>query len=363
MAHLTDGTLRRMYDDPDARAGADASHLESCPECQARFKSIADDARSIAALLAVPEPRVDVAGAFARVSGAPKTGPAIALRLPAFRPPRPALALVAAVAAAAVVVVAFAASGFFAQPTRVQAVPVTLSDLQALSQLADYGTITWNKEPQLDVESSAPTSGPQAPVVANLPKGVSTTVTYASMSQAVATFTFSSAKASAAAAAHGKLLPSMPANVDGATLTISVGPAVGEVYGELKAPTGNSTGSAAQEINLPQLVVAKTVSPTVTATQVTVTDLENVILEQPGISADLRKTIKAFGDPTKTLFIPVPVEYASSSSVKVQGVDGVALGDNTGVGSAVVWVKGGYVYAVAGSIKQTDAINIANNLK
>ena len=362
MAHLTDGTLRRMDDDPDARTGADAAHLESCPECQARFKAIADDARSVATLLAVPEPRIDVATAFARVSGAAKTGPALALRMPAFRPGRPALALVAAVVAAAVVVVAFVANGFFAQPTRVQAVPVTLSDLQALSQLADYGTITWTKEPQLDVNNGAPTSGLQAPRVATLPKGVSSTVTYASMSQAVATFTFSSAKASAAAAAHGKSLPAMPANMDGATLTISVGPAVGEVYGDLNNPTGNSQGTN-QEINLPQLVVAKSVSPTVTATQVSVTDLENVILEQPGISADLKKTIKAFGDPTKTLFIPVPVEYASSSSVTVQGVDGVALGDNTGLGSAVVWVKGGYVYAVAGSIKQSDAIDIANNLK
>ena len=47
----------------------------------------------------------------------------------------------------------------------------------------------------------------------------------------------------------------------------------------------------------------------------------------------------------------------------MQGVDGVALGDNTGVGSAVVWIKGGHVWVVAGSIKQSDALDIANNLK
>ena len=41
----------------------------------------------------------------------------------------------------------------------------------------------------------------------------------------------------------------------------------------------------------------------------------------------------------------------------------MALGDNTGVGSGVVWVKDGFVYLVAGSLKQSDAINIANNLK
>ena len=365
MAHLADGTLRRMFDDPDARVGmgaSDATHLESCAECQARFKTIADDARSVATLLAVPEPRVDVAKAFAAVNGGSASArPAFALRAPIMR--RPALALVAAVAAAAVVVVAFAASGFLFQPTRVQAVPVTISDLQALSELANYGTITWTKEPQLDVGPTASTNGVQAPAVAKLPKGVSTTVTYGSMSEAVATFTFSSAKASAAAAAHGKSLPAMPKNMDGATLTIKVGPAAGAVYGDLNRQSTTSQGTS-PEINLPQLIVAKSVAPKISATQVNVTDLENVILEQPGISADLKKTIKAFGgDASHTLFIPVPVEYASSSSVTVQGVDGVALGDNTGLGSAVVWLKDGYVYCVAGSIKQSDAIDIANNLK
>jgi hypothetical protein len=259
-----------------------------------------------------------------------------------------------------VVVVAFAASGLFYQPTKVQAVPITLSDLQALSELANYGTLKWTQEPQFEIGSKAPTEGLQAPVVSRLPKGVSTTVTYGSMSQAVATFTFSEAKASAAAAAHGKSLPSLPKNIDGATLTITVGPAVGEVYGDLNR---NEAASAPQEINLPQLIVAKSVAPKITSTQVSVADLKKVIGEMPGVSADLKKTIDAISDNNDTLFIPVPVEFASSTSVKVQGVDGVALGDNTGVGSAVVWVKGGYVYAVAGSIKQSDAIDVADNLK
>jgi hypothetical protein len=350
-----------MFDDPDARTGTDASHLESCAECQARFKAIAEDARTVGTLLAVPEAHVDVHAAFARVAQEPKAQPGFGFRLPLVRPAtRPALALVAAVAAAAVVVVAFAFSGFFFQPTKVQAVPITLSDIQALSQLAEYGTVSWTKQPQLDVTPTAPTGSMQAPVVSKLPSGVSGSVTYATMSQAVATFTFSAAKASAAAAASGKTLPKMPAGMDGATLTVTLGPAVGEVYGNLKQPEGAANGS---EINIPQLVVAKSISPTVASTQVSTADLESYILSLPGVSPELQKTIKAIGDPTKTLFIPVPVEYGTSQSVTVQGVDGVALGDNTGVGSAVVWVKDGYVWAVAGSIKQSDALNIANNLK
>ena len=355
-----------MVDDPDARAGADAAHLESCAECKGQFDAIADDARSIASLFAAGEPRVDFARAYARVAGAGKAQPALGFRAPAWRAfGRPVrLAFIAAVAAASLVVVAFAAGGFFFQPTKVQPVPITLSDLQALSQLGDYGTFAWTKQPNFQVTTSAEDAsvvagGLKPPAVTKLPAGVSTAVTYAGMSQAEATFTFSQEKAEAAARAQGKTAPKLPANVDGATLTITFGPAAGAVYGNLNAPANGTT----DEMNIPQLLVAKTVAPTVKSTQVSVNDLKNVILQQPGVSDELKKTISAI-DPTATvLFIPVPVEYGTSKTVQVQGVDGVALGDNTGVGSGVVWVKDGHVYAVAGSIKLSDAIDVANNLK
>ena len=156
MTHLNDGTLRRMFDDPDAKVGADAAHLESCADCQARLGTIAADARSVATLLAVPEAHVDVAEAFARVSDAAKARPPLGFRLPLLRPAaRPALALVAAVTAAAIVVVAFVFSGFFYQPTTVKTVPVTVADVQALSQLAGYGTLKWTTRPDLHLVTSA----------------------------------------------------------------------------------------------------------------------------------------------------------------------------------------------------------------
>jgi len=364
VAHLTEGTLRRMVDDPDARSGADAAHLEGCPECQAQFKVVSADARSIATLLAVPEARVDVGRSFERVMQHRKSQPAL-VRFPILRPSaRPlTLAFVAAIAAGALVVMAFTFAGLFFKPTTVKAVPVTVADMQALSELSNYGTLAWTKEPQLQAttsaaDASAAAGGLSLPTVAKLPDGVSTTVTYGGMSEAVATFTFSADKAAASAAAQGKTLPKMPTGMDGATLTLTVGPAVGEVYGNLQKP-----GSATNDINLPQLIVVKSASPTAKSTQVSVTDLENFILAQPGISAELKAAIQAIGDPSTTLLIPVPIQYATSTQVTIQGSDGVALGDNTGVGAGVVWVKDGYVYVVVGSIKRDDAVTIANNLK
>src|SRR5437773_7231737 len=133
--------------------------------------------------------------------------------------------------------------------------------------------------------------------------------------------------------------------MDGATLTITVGPAVGEIYGNMNEPT---TGSSTDQINLPQLIIAKSASPKVTSTQVTAQQLEAYILAQPGISDQLTNALKAIGDPSTTLLIPVPIEYATFTPVNVQGVEGVVLGDNTGVGLAVVLVEYGSVIVDAG---------------
>jgi len=366
VAHLTDGTLRRMVDDPDVARG-DRAHLEECADCKARFQSIDGDARSIATLLAVPEAQVDVPSAFRRVSSAPAAQPRFGFRWPVAAPrSRPFVLAFAAVIAAVGLLATGVAVNFRGNwtPTTVTPVPVTVADVQALSQLADYGSVTWTKQPTLQIvtnpaDASAAAGGLQPPTVSKLPSGVSTTVTYGAMTQAQAVFTFSSAKASAAAAAHGKTLPALPKGIDGAQLTVTVGPAVAEIFGNLK----QASGSDVSEASLPQLVVAESSAPTATSTQVTVKQIEDYLLSVPGISKELKAAIQAIGDPSTTLLIPIPVQYATSTTITVQGVKGVALGDNTGVGSAVIWEKNHVVYVVAGSIKQSDAINIANNLK
>ncbi|HEX2679707.1 MAG TPA: hypothetical protein VHQ03_00260, partial [Candidatus Dormibacteraeota bacterium] len=359
MAHLSEGELRRMVDDP-ARRRDDAAHLESCAQCQALYKSISEDARSVASLLAVPEARVDVSRAYARVMAAkPATvggGFRFSSLLPRSRPM--SLALVAAVAAVALLA-AVAAENFKTNstPSTVAPVPVTVADMQALSDLSNYGTVTWTQQPEPQVvnsaaDASAAAGGMQPPVVKDPP---STSVTYVAIPQAQAVFTFSADKAAAAAAQQGKALPAMPAGMDGAKLTVTVGPAIGEVFGNL-SQTG---GSSASDINLPLLIVGKSAVPHATSTQVTVKQMESVILAQPGITPGLKAAIKALDPSGTTLPIPIPVQYATATTVTVQGVSGVALGDNTGAGAGVVWIKNGIVYAVAGPIKQSDAIKIA----
>ena len=367
MAHLSEGTLRRLVDDPDALTGSDRRHYMDCAACQARNKGMADDARTAATMLSAPELKLDVETALKRVQAAPAAKPRFGFSLPVLRPStRPMFAgLAAAAIVAALAITAFANILPLFQPKTVQPVPVTFADLQALEQLSAYGTLTWSTQPKpqivLTAADAKAISGLDVPVVSKLPAGVSSTVTYAAMPGAVAVFTFDAKKAADAAAATGKSLPKLPSGMDGAKLTVTVGPAVVEVFGDMNASSG--TNSSSQNINLPQLIVARSAVPVVTSTQVTAKQLEAYILSMPGLSPELAAAIRSIGDPTTTLPIPVPVEYATSSKVSINGDPGVALGDNTGLGSGVIWIHKTNVFVVAGSLKQSAAVDIARNLK
>ncbi len=48
MAHLSEGTLRRKFDDEDALTDSELRHYSACAECQARYNAVADAARAVA---------------------------------------------------------------------------------------------------------------------------------------------------------------------------------------------------------------------------------------------------------------------------------------------------------------------------
>ena len=365
MAHLTDGTLRRMLDDPDAITAPEGQHFANCADCKARQEALAKDAQAATSLLALPASAFDADAAFERLGSAPVARPRFGLRFPILKPSsqRVALLLAATLVVGAIVTASVNVSDIFA-PKTVTPVPVTMADLQSLPDLSSYGTITWSVPPQPalvpDAATAASIAGFPAPSVGTLPADISKSVTYGAMKQATGVFTFSAAKAAAAAAAKGKALPAMPPGMDGSTLTLTMGPAIVVIYGDLKDPSA-TTNPGTGKLNLPELIIAESRTPVVTSTGVSVAELETYLLAQPGISPQLAADIRAIGDPTHTLPIPVPVEYATSSKVTVNGAQGVALGDNTGLGAAVIWIHGD-VYFVGGALKKDEVLSIANSV-
>lgn len=382
MRHLNDGALRRMYDEPLAAEAGDRDHFHACHDCQRRFAGIAEGAREGAALLAGPGVTVDAQAAYARLRPALAGAPAprrLPLRLPSgVRWRRPALA--AALAAAVIAVVAatpLAASlKQIFEPTSVQPVAIGNGDLNALAPLAAYGDVKWTSQPELQpaADAAAAARASQLPAInpGYLPAGVSHSVQYGTVNQATGTFTFSSAKAAAEAARTGKSLPALPRNIDGSTLVLQVGPGQAAIYGDLsklqsKAAEGDRTGQAPDAAGIaagagPMLAIAEIHSPKVSSTGVSLKTLKAYLLSQPGLSASARAAIDELDNPAGNLPIPIPADKVSTKQVTSGGVTYTEVGDNTGLGAGVIWIKNGVTYAVAGTISVDQALKVAENL-
>jgi hypothetical protein len=61
--------------------------------------------------------------------------------------------------------------------------------------------------------------------------------------------------------------------------------------------------------------------------------------------------------------IPFRPDRQHAQNVIVQGVRGLAIGDNTGLGAGVVWEKNGVLYGVAGTLSESDVLAFANGLR
>ncbi len=259
------------------------------------------------------------------------------------------------------------------QPTKIAVIPVTTDELSSLPDLADYGTVikpARNQPQRVDSAAAASAaSGMPVLVPGTLPAGIPTTVTYEVISGQSGSFTFSAAKARAAAAAKGKALPPMPANIDGSTIQVTTGPAVVAIYADRQAIENARAGAektedprvAATKVGQ-MLIIGQMTTPVVRSTGVSAAELENYLLQQPGISPELANAIRAIGDPTSTLPIPIPVNKATSHEVQVQGVTGLAVADSTGLGGGIIWQKDGKVYGVAGTLTESQLIAVANSL-
>jgi hypothetical protein len=67
MRHPTDGTLRRLLDEPAGVPDADREHVAACPVCLAGLAAAREDAEVAGAALSTP-PRVDVDAGWHRLA-------------------------------------------------------------------------------------------------------------------------------------------------------------------------------------------------------------------------------------------------------------------------------------------------------
>jgi hypothetical protein len=368
--HPSDGTLRRSLDERVAVDPARREHITTCARCSERVQRMTANAMWAGAMLTQSDPVVDLPSARARLArtelatleGVPAPGSAGRIRSRNTLASRVMAGVAVAGVASVVLVTTGGAQDFLNlfQPSQLAPVPVTAADVRSLAGLASYGTVTGGSSitfhPESDAAAAAAAAGLGAPVVADLPAGTPAPK-FAVVSGDVVTFTFSAELARAAAARAGGQLPAIPSGLDGSVLSVSIAPAVVISYGVDPATllNGASVPSGAA------FIVVDTRTPTVSSTGVTARQLEDYLLSVPGIPAGVASEIRAIGNPSQTIAVPIPVDLASGSSVTINGARGLLIGDSTGLGSAVVWQHNGVVYAIAGTLTTNQVLGIARS--
>jgi hypothetical protein len=367
--HLSDGTLRRIYDEPLALTAADQGHFDACADCKAAFAAIANNARAATALLSVPAFDSQAATALPRVLARIRTEEAarrprwyerwLDRSSPRWRPmATPAIAVLVAAALLSGLAVTGIAQNLIRifEPHQIVAVQVSPSDFPATSALLDYGDVKWLPEPPKlqrlsDASAAATQSGLPVLMPGSLPTGVSGPVSFGVVSHATGSLKFNAQRLRASAAKAGVQVNPMPSSIDGSTLIVNGGPALVEVWG-ISGTTGESS--------VPTLVIAQTRIPTVDSSGATTAQLEDYLLSQPGVPPELAAQIKAIKDPSTTLPIPIPKGLATTEQVQVDGVQGLLI--KAVFGAGVVWEKNGVIYAVGGQLTSDQVLAIAKTL-
>jgi hypothetical protein len=359
MRHPTDGTLRRLLDEPAGVPDADRQHVAACPTCLDGLGRVRSDAQLTGAALATPgADDVDVDAAWTRLSTT--TRPA-GVAAPAVRPSRWRAAVRKPVVAALGAVVLFTGAGVAAandwlpifHTERVNAVPISSTDLVQLPDLSAYGDLEVTRPPDAEQVPDAATAhartGLTVPEVADLPRGVTGEPAYRAAGVVSATFTFSAAKAAQAAAAEGAVLPPPPAGLDGSSLRLDAGPGVAAVWSQ---PTG-----------VPTLVLARVVAPKVYSSGVPFETVRDYLLSLPGLPDDVAAQLRDLSADASTLPLPVPAELVTSSTADVNGSPATVLTSRDGVFAAVVWVDDGVATGVAGSLSTDELLSVARGLR
>lgn len=359
MRHPSEGTLRRLVDEPVGVADDERAHIAGCAACLAGLAEARRDAALVGAALALPaaadataDPTVDVDAAWARLAAASHTE-----AVPSLTPERRRRRRLRSPAVAAVGVAALLAGGGVAAAAdwlpvfhteRIAPVRVSEADLVKLPDLSGYGELTLERQPQLhqvaDVAAAARETGLDVPEVTRLPRGVNPAPKVQVGSKVSAVFTFSAAKAKATAGT----LPPLPAGLDGAKVRLTAGPGVAEVWSEGRG--------------VPALVVGRAVAPTATSTGVPFGTLRDYLLSLPGLPPELAAQLRTVAADGTALPLPVPADQVTTSSTDVDGVPATVFTSRDGSLAGVVWVKDGLVTAVGGSLSRGEVLDVARGL-
>ncbi len=176
-------------------------------------------------------------------------------------------------------------------------------------------------------------------------------------------FTFRADKARAYLASINRGDVSLPPQFDGASLRVSISPAVILFY----APPG--AGAPAADVRPMRfvqdggVVLVETRAPSLDASGVSAEQPRSFLLSLPGIPPSTRAQLQAIGDWRHTLPLPVPPEV-SAQKTQVNGAPAVVYAEQKSqIAGAIIWLRDGVIYAAAGPLNQGQLVDLAASLK
>lgn len=332
------GPLRAALDGerPDV-----AAHVTQCASCQSRSAALADDAAFAAGRLGAAPTVSDDETNAALARGKGRAAPASVAVLQPRRSGAGLMRVAAAFVAVVLVGGALSTSGGRAaaasflekfRAERVTAVPVDFAAmdpaaLQALVGLADIDGLDDVVDPQrvanLDAAAAlagftvTPLDRTALPAAATGP-----TVVLAQAPQTVR-ITF-------------KDEPEVPAEIRGATLVLRVPGAIVQGVGDGDRPVAIRGEAGALEV--------------IVQDGPSLGEVRDALLSLPGLPEETVAALRAIEDWQTTLPLPVPVGQVAWEETTVAGRPGLAFGDESGLGSALVWHDGERFVGVGGTM-------------
>ena len=366
MKHLDEGQLRRMLDEPQAFSAQERMHAQTCGQCRAasdRLASPASDAARAFAGTVRPDSERAYAAVCDRIAEAPSALSIAPLRT------------IAGVAVAACFVLALFVTplGGYArsfltifEPRQFQPIEISsadLRDLHLLPQADDVGTQRVVRKPQRQQFASLDEAQRDVAFTilrpTSLPPRFGTVRTFSTLAPGQMTFTFSAAKARAFELRSHKTLPPMPPALDGTTVRLQTGHVFNAHYEAGTARPKNKRGERGTAFF--ELIEAQ--APRITSTGASLDTLERYLLAMPNVSPQLAEQIRALGDVQNTVPVPVVIDKQTARRVTVHGAQGLAIGDDTGLGAGVMWESNGIIYVVGGPLSMDDILAVANGLR
>lgn len=392
MMHLTDETLRPYLDHELAEAERIQAerHLADCADCRAELAALSARAVQVQARLAVLAPDAHemprpARAALAQFNRKEKSTMLQSLLSKRLRPVWAGLTIVAVLAVALSFAPLRALAGNFLGIFRVQQVAVLPIDTTRLKDLTGNSpltteisrlfsdSVTITKKPgDPQVVASAADASKAAGFTVRLPASAASTPELTVQGGMAFQFVIDRDRAQSVIDEAGYANLKLPASLNGATVKVDIPSSVTAAYGTCPKPsTGTPDATKRTGSNgrlYPDCVAFVQIpSPTVTTPpDVDVEQLAEMGLQMTGMTPQQAHDYSQSVNWASTLVIPIPSNAATYKQVPVDGVTGTLIQRPVDdmPSYALVWVKNGIVYGIAGPGADTaSALDMANSLK